>query len=40
MKRECKGDDNIDEEIKNSFDGLYSYFTAANIRDKVFFLFI
>ena len=35
MKRECKGEENIDEEIKNNFDGLYNYFTAANIRDKV-----
>ena len=35
MKRECKGDENTDDEIKNNFTGLFNYFTAANIRDKV-----
>ena len=35
VKRETKKKESIEEDIKNSIDGLYSYLTAPNIRHKV-----
>jgi hypothetical protein len=35
IKKENRGEEIHEEEIGNDIKGLYNYFTAANIRDKV-----
>ena len=35
IKKENRGEEVHEEEIGDDIKGLYNYFTAANIRDKV-----
>ena len=40
IKKENRGEEIHEEEIGDDIKGLYSYFTAANIRDKVMSIYI